>query len=713
VKTAMLPQATGSPSEMLARIEQVQRARRSVRMGRRVFLSLAAALGTLVVGRAVLASGGGDASGWAFGLAAPTAALLMWRFSRDARPDLARTALWVEERRAQREGSPADFSLTTAVELLAAGNTLPTALEQAASRTLSTAPTYGAISAERRRAWQWPALFSLLCMALVLLDLRRSKADSVGNGAHAEVVKSGGAAATASSAPLGTWEVRVEPPAYAALPVLAFGDVNTVSALSGSTITVSGDGTAPSVQVTVVDSALAGRSRAVVSAADDAWRAVMIATTGAHTARLERGGRTRLLIIEGHADSVPRVSLDAPVRDSVFREARGVLPLAASAHDDIGLTRAHFELLVTSGEGERFTVRTVLLGAQQWAGRAGMKEARIRGQLDLAALQLQAGDVVHLRAVARDGHPDASREFGSSETRAFRIARPSEYDSVAVEPAPPPEVDKSLLSQRMLLMLTEKLDKAQRRMARPEVLRESQKLARDQARLRLAVGDVVFQRLSGESAAEHAHTAGDGHDHGVDVQGGKLSLSTSSTTGMLEEGNDSPVIAINQPLLEAYNAMWDAGRALEQGDPHGAIPPMKRALEAIERSRAASRLYLRGRPPQVIVDIAKVRLSGKDTGQVTVRSARSAVPSPDAARDVRLVRAARLAAASSGAARDSVALLRVESLADAPGFASALSGVLEVLDRGGDATAAFVQARRVLGNVQRTRATPWSRGVSP
>jgi hypothetical protein len=223
----------------------------------------------------------------------------------------------------------------------------------------------------------------------------------------------------------------------------------------------------------------------------------------------------------------------------------------------------------------------------------------------------------------------------------------------------------------------------------------------------------VFQRLSGESAAEHAHTAGDGHDHGVDLQGGKLAMSTSSTTGMLEEGNDSPVIAINQPLLEAYNAMWDAGRALEQGDPHGAIPPMKRALEAIEKSRAASRLYLRGRPPQVIVDIAKVRLTGKDTGQVTVRSARSPLPAFLAARDARLVRAARLVATASAAARDSVALLRAESLADAPAFAAALGNVLAVFDRGGDATPAFVQARRVLGNVTRTRATPWSRGVMP
>lgn len=694
-------------------MQRIQHTLNAVRTGRRVILSISAAFVTLILVRGLLAAVSAGSSWWLPVATALLAGGVSWLITRQAPRDLARTALWVEEHRAEQSGGTPDFALTTAVELLGARSELPATLEQAAARTLEVARVEGALAAERRRAWQWPGVFLLCCALLVLLDVTRAgearleTATAIGGGT---AIPSGGATAPV---PLGAWRVRVQPPAYAALPMQTFGDVSSVRALSGSVVTVAGDGEVPEVQVAAVDSATAGLSRATVATADEGWRASVVATTSAQTARLQRGGRTRLLIIEGRADSVPRVSLEAPARDSVFREPTGVLPLSATATDDIGLTRAHFELIVTSGEGERFTVRTVLLGEQRWSAAAGSRVTRLRGRLDLSALQLQAGDVVHLRAVARDGHPAADREFGSSETRAFRIARPSEYDSVAVEPAPPPEVDKSLLSQRMLLMLTEKLDRAQRRLARAEVLRESQKLARDQARLRLAVGDVVFQRLSGESAAEHAHTAGDGHDHGVDVQGGKLSLSTSSTTGMLEEGNDSPVIAINQPLLEAYNAMWDAGRALEQGDPHGAIPPMKRALEAIERSRAASRLYLRGKPPQVIVDIAKVRLSGKDTGQVTTRSARSAVPLRVAERDARLVRAALLAVVNADAARDSVALLRVEALADAPSFAAALSAVLDGLERGGDVTAPFVQARRVLGNVVRARSTPWSRGVSP
>jgi hypothetical protein len=699
-------------SPLLSQVLQVHRALHTVRVVRRILHATAAALALQLLLRI---------TGWDVGASfavLPSVALgatVWWLLgnrghaSRPSEPDaLARTALWVEEQRVAARTAP-DFALTTAVEMLAAGTAVPHALALVAARAMQESPLDAALWRARRAAWQWPVLFGVTCLML----MRVSAADRTQEGAAVatRTVPTGDTARPTATAPLGAWSVRVVPPAYSALPAVTYGDVNNVSALSGSTVVVSGAGPAPHAELTAVNA----KRATMVAAREDAsrWQFTVLAGSAPQTARVSRGGTTRLLIVEGHADSVPRVSLDAPARDSVFREPRGAVPMLATVQDDIGLTRAHFELIVTSGEGERFTVRTLLLRERSWPGSARIRSTELRGVLDLATLGLQAGDVVHLRAVARDAHPSASREFGSSETRAFRIARPTEYDSVAVEPAPPPEVDKSMLSQRMLLMLTEKLDKAQKRLVRAEVLRESLKLARDQTRLRLAVGDVVFQRLSGESSAEHAHSAGDGHDHGVELQGGKLAMSTSSTTGMLEEGNDSPVVAINQPLLEAYNAMWDAGRALEQGNPHAAIPPMKRALEAIERSRAASRIYLRGKPPQVIVDIGKVRLTGKDTGQVTLRSARAALDARAADRDTRLVRAASQVTTNTMAARDSVALLRVEALGDAPAFAAALSRVLAAMDRGGDATDVFVEARRVLGNVLRTRTTSWSRGVVP
>jgi hypothetical protein len=140
---------------------------------------------------------------------------------------------------------------------------------------------------------------------------------------------------------------------------------------------------------------------------------------------------------------------------------------------------------------------------------------------------------------------------------------------------------------------------------------------------------------------------------------------------------------------------------------------MRLALAAIERARAASRLYLRGTPPTVIIDLAKVRLAGKDTGVTNARRAREAMPPREARRADRLVRAAQLAARDGSAARDSLAVLRADALGDAPAFAAAVSAVLDALNTGGDATDAFVRARRVLGVVTRTDAGVWSRGGPP
>jgi len=728
-----------APDAMHAALRDTQRTITRARRTRVLLQAAAALLGAVLLSRVALSVRQGTVPAplsvvLSAGLVV-LAALLVFRARRPEwmEPSLSRVALWIEE---QVEGTPTHVLVTWAEqkELQGGPRTDNSSLDAAASAVFARA-AHGrtlvrALSRRRWTMWRGPLLFVVGCAVLLLTgELYRATPlrDAAGAAAVAGTDLPNGSSATSG---LGRVRVRVEAPRYAGIPDSVFDDVTGVRALSGSRIVVEGEGAQPNATLAVVgaDSAR-GTAPSLQPGADEAtndWRLRFVAQDVPLALTMRRGEASRLLVVEGVRDSLPRVSLEAPARDSVFREPRGVLALAAQATDDWGVASAAFELVVSSGEGERFTVRTVQLAAQRYAPSA--RRASWRGTLDLAALGLGPGDVVHLRAVARDAHPLATREFGTSETRAFRIARPAEYDSVAVEPAPPPAVDSSLLSQRMLLMLTERLDARQKRMARAEVLRESLRIARDQQKLRLAVGDVVFQRLSGESSAEHAHYAGDGHDHGVDQQGGKLAMSTNSTTGMLEEGNDSPIVAINKPLLEAYNAMWDAGRALEQGDPHGAIPAMRRALEAIERSRAATRLYLRGRPPQVIVDLAKVRLTGKDTGQTLPRSSRLAVPTLAAQRDARLVAVAvALSRAASVAnnmaqqmtgdvsriARDSVLLLRAEALGDDPAFAAALGRLLEAMSAGGDVTDAFVAARRVLGNVRRADVLPWGSGGTP
>ena len=649
---------------------------------------------------------------WPLQLAAALAVgiAVAWRVvARAGMLNDVRAALWIEEQQS------VDFALVTAVESAPSLPPLWTShVDGRAHRAIAFARAQAV--RERWRTLRAPLAFAVIALVLAIFGWQPSTARiAVTFDAH------GASSTSTRPAPIGTWRVRVSPPAYTQLPPRDLGDANTISALGGSTITIDGAGRQPdSVRVRTLGElsrdSMAGARTSVgattLETSPDGWRANAVAPDGPGEVRVARDQFARLLLVDGVGDSIPRVTLTLPARDSVLRTARGTLNLSARLHDDLGLRKATFELVISSGEGERFTVKARQVGAR---ALNNAHEATLSAAVDLGALQLGPGDVVHIRAIARDAHPLASHEAGTSETRSFRIARPSEYDSVAVEPAPPPEVDKSLLSQRMLLLLTQKLDSKRRSLAPAKYADEAHGLARDQARLREAVGDAVFQRLTGEGGGEHSHTADDGHDHGVEAIGGKLALSGVNAEGMLEEGDDSPVIAINKPLLEAYNAMWDAGRALEQSDTHAAIPFMRVALDAIERARAAQRLYLRGRPPTVIIDLNKVRMTGKDTGAVATREARDVLPPRAAQREARLLRAATLATRDASAARDSVAVLRLESLSHAPAFAEALQTLLNRLTSaaGADVTVDFVRARRALGGVARLPASSWTRGGPP
>ncbi|MGZ8379295.1 MAG: hypothetical protein ACXW0Z_18885, partial [Gemmatirosa sp.] len=512
-----------------------------------------------------------------------------------------------------------------------------------------------------------------------------------------------------------------------------------VAALVGSALVVEGAGDAGRVRATLVtpDSG-AGTTRAVsVRATGDRWRVALPMPARAVILRLDAtvgdAARARLVALEPRPDLPPRVALRAPVRDTVLREGRGTLPLRASLDDDLGLADGAFEYIVSSGEGESFTFRAGRVGAAQLANA---RRGALAASRDLATLSLKPGDVVHLRAVARDGRPGRrapspvdtasartvgeavtppppDEALGVSETRALRIARVGEYDSVAVEGAPPPAVDTTAIGQRMILQLTEALvARAQARRAplpRATVVTEARKLAADQARLRRRVGDAVFARI-GEGEGEHAHFDGDGHQHGQGEQLPQLTpeqllaaadrATNSASAAATPEAAESPVLAVNKPLLEAYNHMWDAGRALEIGEPRNALAPMRRAIAALQRARAAERIYLRGRPPTVVVDVNRVRGAGRvsgDTLPLAARMPRTPLDPAARARAATLDRALALIGRGGDDARagaDSLAILRVRALGEAPALATALGEALTAIAAGRDATAPLTAARR-------------------
>ena len=449
----------------------------------------------------------------------------------------------------------------------------------------------------------------------------------------------------------------VTPPAYARLPSDTLSEPTTIAALVGSELVFEGRVSSRSTMP---------RQATVLRLCD------------------------RTVTLEPRPDSAPRVGLDLPAHDSVLSAIRGRIALAATAHDAIGIRSGWFELIVSSGSGESFSFRSAVLGR---TSSDGARELHLAAVLRLDTLGLKPGDMLHLRAVARDGNPASDAELGSSETRTLRVLRAGDGDSVAVEAALPPDVGRGEVSQRMLILLTEALVKQERTLAQPARLTESRSIGRDQTRLRKRVGQIIFMRLTGAPGGddEEAEAQAD------TVSPGEALLRAAGAAEATEEAEGGPIVGINRPLLEAYNAMWDAERRLSIGEPHEALPSMRAALAAIQRARAAERLYLRGRAPTVTLDVARIRLTGKREGiDPIARNPRGSAIAGMLARQARFHRALELLEQDRAAAVDTLMLLRVEVLSEQPPVAGALQSAIADLRAGRDATASLRAARRAL-----------------
>ena len=384
-----------------------------------------------------------------------------------------RVALWIEERVPQLQ-----YALVTSVDSAANAGPVSALLSEQVRAVSWSDETRRAIGRSMIRPLVAAVSGAAAVVAVGRIEVRRA-ADVARNASGVS------AASTDRASPFARMVATVRTPAYAGGRAVRIDSPVSVAGLVGSSVTFEAPGNGSGI------GADTGGSPVAVQRATDTWRASV--TIGARPAlvRFRHATGDRVIALEPRVDSVPTVRLTLPVRDTVMRVARGAFALSAEARDDIGLTGGAFEYIVSSGEGESFTFRSGTLGARSFGGAAS---GSLSASLGLDAIALKPGDMVHLRAVARDGNNMSGPGIGASETRVLRIARSGEYDSIAVEGAPPPEADKSLLSQRMLIMMTEALEKRRPRLARETHLSESRSIGRDQTRLRKRVGDIIFAR---------------------------------------------------------------------------------------------------------------------------------------------------------------------------------------------------------------------------
>jgi hypothetical protein len=159
--------------------------------------------------------------------------------------------------------------------------------------------------------------------------------------------------------------------------------------------------------------------------------------------------------------------------------------------------------------------------------------------------------------------------------------------------------------------------------------------------------------------------------------------------------------------------MWDAERSLNIGEISVALPFMRRAASALDRARLANRLYLRGRPPRVVVNIEKVRLTGKDKGSSnTAAGSRSRADSAARVLDRSLDSALTIANTDRQHFVDALIRLRARAAVSHPEFAVAIGAAVDSLRADRDATNSLIIARRALFGAPRNGnpMVPWSGG---
>lgn len=421
------------------------------------------------------------------------------------------------------------------------------------------------------------------------------------------------------------WTVR--PPAYSGLQAQEGRGDEPISALPGSVIRLRSrfpdrwDG---------VRAAAIGGAALGVGRSGEEWVVEYRMPADARGLSLEamaEGGVVdrRVVPLVPLPDQPPDVTLVSPAEDLVLASATGRVTLRATAADDYGIGAFDLHWTHSSGSGESYEFKE-----GDWAfGRVDRNGRTATGELviDLASLGLQPGDMMHLRAVARDRNDVTGPGESVSRTRIIRVARPDEMDMVNTDLGLPAELPKDpLMSQRMIILMTERLQRERRGLSREQLMARSLEIARHQSRLRSIVGEQIYIREADAMQAEGAElptyveSSGQPHDHqeeaGPPSPEDILEEASEATGGGTAEEfahkhDEAAVIDVNRDLMLLHNLMWSSEQELEAVKPDSSLPWQYEALKLIQKINQADRIYPRGDVRVDPINVAEARGQGK------------------------------------------------------------------------------------------------------
>lgn len=402
--------------------------------------------------------------------------------------------------------------------------------------------------------------------------------------------------------------VRVVPPAYTGLGADEVSGDAPVRALAGSRIEVTLRARGPVAGASLSFNGVEAGMRALgegsfggsfIAAASGALETRVLADERFAPAPLVRA-------VEVYADAPPEAHITEPGGDRLLRsvpaEAVGV---RWTARDDLGLADVALKYIKSHGEGDaaKFTNGEVVLSNIE---RAGPREWRGTAALDLSRLGVQAGDTLVFWIEARDRNPSANGT-GRSASLAIAIRAP-EAARLNLGDLLPNEIGRFLLSERQIIIKTEKLHAERPRLAQDELVRRASDIAADQRDFKNSFDDYI--KIEGAGEDESASAGKTERSVEEQVRAAEDERTATHFHGIPEPPQGAP--ASVREMVYAIRAMWDAEDALSAGDTTRALVHEREALTRLKRAQASVR-YI----PPIVARSKPVDLKRRYAGELT------------------------------------------------------------------------------------------------
>ncbi|HEY0384489.1 MAG TPA: DUF4175 family protein, partial [Pyrinomonadaceae bacterium] len=308
----------------------------------------------------------------------------------------------------------------------------------------------------------------------------------------------GPGAAGAGAATIEELRVRVRPPAYTGLGVEETQGDAPVRALVGSEIEVR---LRARGAVAGADLSFNGAASAMRALGEGSFTTSFVASaSGAFEVRLLAGeglapaGVVRA--VETYADAPPEAHIIEPANDQLLRAIPAEpVNVRLLARDDLGLASIAMKYIKSRGEGDaaKFTNGEVSFSIIE---RPSPREWRAAASLDLVRLGMQPGDTLVFWLEARDRNP-ASGNTGRSASLAISVRAP-EAARLNLSDLLPNEIGRFLLSERQIIIKTEKLQQERKGLAQDEVRGRANDIAADQRDFKNSFNDYIKIEGAGE-----------------------------------------------------------------------------------------------------------------------------------------------------------------------------------------------------------------------